>query len=237
MLAEQAAQIEAETNGAVVIRLNMGTIRGGHLTSGLENILNNTRMHGTQYLQGVDLVGNESDSPALTAAHPVYRAVHNRNATHPSEVLHLTMHAGEFGAPENPRDAILMGAERIGHAVKLDQDGVTTEYAARNHFPIEANPLSNLRLGVVPSIARHPFLKQLRLGMRVSLSTDDEGIFDTNISQECATVVGGTDITYNELKQMSFNSLETAFLPEERKERLRQQLEHDFVSFEASRSR
>jgi adenosine deaminase len=142
------------------------------------------------------------------------------------------MHAGELGDGRNPRDGLIMGAERLGHAVALAQDPVTLEYAARHRVPLEINLVSNLRLQVVPSLESHPFLTFLRLGLPVSLSTDDEGIFATDIVNECRVAIESSDVTYAELKQMAYNSVTTAFLPEPDRAALVTRLEAQFAAFE-----
>ena len=142
------------------------------------------------------------------------------------------MHSGELGDAHNPRDAILLGAERLGHAVKLIDDPVALEYARHQALPVEVNLTSNVRLGVVASIETHPFLKFLRLGLKPSLSTDDEGILDTDINQECTLAIEKTDINYAELKQMGYNSIDTSFAPADLKAKLRGQLEADYSVFE-----
>ena len=146
----------------------------------------------------------------------------------------LGVHAGEMGDPRNVRDAILMGAERIGHGVKLRQDPVTLEYARLRKLPMEENLTSNVRLQAVPSIAQHPFLYFHRLGLRVSLSTDDEGILKTDINHECVEAITKTDINYRELRQMILNSLETAFAPLEVVSPLRGNSKKDLAEFETS---
>jgi len=104
--------------------------------------------------------------------------------------------------------------------------------AARIHEPVGINISSNLRLTDVPDVEHHPFLNYLRLGLPVSLSTDDEGIFDTDINRECELAIAKTDITYAELKAMAFNSLSTSFASDEDKKSLLGILSARFQQFE-----
>ena len=78
-----------------------------------------------------------------------------------------------------------MGVDRIGHAVLLDDDPVTVEYVRRHmtNLGIEANIISNLKLGVVGDPLQHPFLKYIRLGfavIRASFAADAEKSTLTN---------------------------------------------------------
>ncbi len=132
----------------------------------------------------------------------------------------------------NSRDAIIMGVDRLGHGVLLAEDIVTLEYAAKMQQPVEVNLSSNLRLTKISQVSEHPFLKYLRLGLAVSLSTDDEGIFETDINHECELAVNQTDISYTEVKQLAFNSIQTSFANEKDKSALKIQLIESFSKFE-----
>jgi adenosine deaminase len=189
------------------------------------------KIQDNPWVVGIDLLGNETQTPALETGQDVYGAVLlalERGKTQ----LHRTMHAGELGDPRNPRDAMILGAERLGHGVKLMEDPVALEYAARHRIGVEINLSSNLRLSVIDRLEKHPFLDYLRLGIPVSLSTDDEGIFEIDIQHECEEVISHTDVTYFELKEMIFNSIESSFASIEDKRNVLGQLESDFSSFE-----
>jgi adenosine deaminase len=72
----------------------------------------------------------------------------------------------------------------------------------------------------------------LRLGLRVSLATDDEGILGNDIVNEYAMAIAHSDITYEELKAMTMNSVETSFLDADSRRRLGEDLNRDFERFE-----
>lgn len=185
------------------------------------------------YLPGVNILADETSYPALEYGQTLYGPVLGAVASGSSR-LRRTAHAGELGDARNVRDMLAMGVERIGHAVKLEDDPVTLEYARRRKVPVEANLVSNLRLQVVARIEDHPFLHFLRLGLPVSLSTDDEGIFESTIDDECITAVTGTDVTYDELKTMALNGVRTGFADEETKARVLAEVEADFQAFETT---
>lgn len=184
-------------------------------------------------LLGANLLADESNTPALEQGQTLYVPLLGAARSGQSKI-HRTMHAGELGDVRNVRDGILMGAERLGHGVKLAEDVVTLEYARQQKLPIEINLISNLRLKVVDDLKAHPFLTFLRLGLPVSLSTDDEGIFRSTISDECVAAIDHSDITYAELKDMSLNSIKTAFVEDQEKTRLLGDLETSLLSFESN---
>ncbi|MDR3605794.1 MAG: hypothetical protein P4M08_00260 [Oligoflexia bacterium] len=226
---EILSEVEAETG--LTIRLNKAFSRTktpAELDKDLQPFLATSQ---DPRVLGVDFIANESGNPALEKGQMLYGSVLQAVLTGKTR-LHRTMHAGETGDTRDPRDAMILGAERLGHGVTLASDPVALEYAARIHEPIEINLSSNLRLTSVKTVAEHPFLDYLRLGLPVSLSTDDEGIFDTDIDQECELAVSQTDISYAELKEMAFNSIETSFASDDDKKALRDKLARSFMVFE-----
>lgn len=223
------AEVEKQTG--VMIRVN-GSFNRRKEPEQLDQDVNKLLASApSPYLVGIDLLANEGPNPALEKGQIVYGAILAEVRAGRSH-LHRTMHAGEIGDIRNPRDAMIMGAERLGHGVNLAKDIVTLEYAIRQKTAVEVNLTSNLRLTDVASVSTHPFLDYLRLGLPVSLSTDDEGIFETDINHECELAIQETDLTYAELRQMAINSIETSFASDADKAQLLMRLTQALVNFE-----
>ena len=221
-----------EKDYGIVIRVNHAFIRTKsveQIEKSTQNFLSNPM---PSWIVGIDFLANEDGNSALDKGQLLYGGVLLANQLGKTKTLRRTMHAGEIGDTRNPRDAIIMGVERLGHAVNLAKDPVTLEYAARFAVPVEVNLSSNLQLTDVTSIATHPFLDFMRLGIPVSLSTDDEGIFDTDINHECELAIDQSNVTYAELKQMSINSIENSFASDSDKKNLRKKLYKSLVAFE-----
>ncbi len=187
-------------------------------------------------LRGVNLVADESLYPALEKGQGVYgnlmASTQARAAAGLKPLLEPAIHAGELGDVRNLRDAVIFGSRRIGHGVKFEEDPVALEYARRQSVAIEVNLSSNQRLGVKGEVSAHPFLNQLRLGLPASLSTDDEGIFMTDLDHECELAIAETDLTYDELKRMVLNSIRTSFANEPDRAQLLANLQVELVAFE-----
>ncbi|MBK7961086.1 MAG: hypothetical protein IPK04_07665 [Bdellovibrionales bacterium] len=64
------------------------------------------------------------------------------------------------------------------------------------------------------------------------MSTDDEGIFEIDINHECELAIAETDISYAEVKQMAFNSIQTSFASAADKKTLLEKLTVKFDDFE-----
>jgi aminodeoxyfutalosine deaminase len=142
--------------------------------------------------------------------------------------LRIVCHAGEIGGPESVRDAVeILGAERIGHGIAVMNDAALAETLATRRLVLENCITSNLATGALArqtgkpeaSLADHPLRRLLERGSHVTLSTDDPGIFDTDLLTEYsrAASLGLSNAQMLQLAQQSFSA---AFLPPEDKRRL-----------------
>jgi aminodeoxyfutalosine deaminase len=103
-------------------------------------------------------------------------------------------HAGETAGPESVRSALDdLGAHRIRHGVRAIEDPSLVAELADRGTVLDVCPTSNLRTGVVTSLAHHPLPALLAAGVRCSLATDDPAMFDTDLGREhaAATALGG----------------------------------------------
>src|SRR6202046_4792679 len=110
-----------------------------------------------------------------------------------SEGLRVVCHAGEVGGPDSVREAIdLLGAERIGHGIAVMRDPALAESLATRRVALENCPTSNLCTGALArqiekldaSLQDHPLAAFIKRGLCVTLSTDDPGMFHTDLLTE-----------------------------------------------------
>jgi len=120
--------------------------------------------------------------------------------------LRLTTHAGEWRGPQEVRDALALGVERIGHGVRCASDpGLVSELAARGTV-LEVCPGSNVTLGVYPKLADHPVHQLAEAGVAVTVSTDDPPFFHSTMTQEyegLASTFGWSEDRFIELAKTS----------------------------------
>lgn len=106
----------------------------------------------------------------------------------------LTLHAGEAAGVESVREAIAMGAVRLGHGVRVIED-VTVENGAmvlgevagevlRRGVVLEVCVSSNLDTHVVQRLEEHPVLSLMRAGFAVTLQTDNRLMSRTTLARE-----------------------------------------------------
>lgn len=171
---------------------------------------------------GVNLVQAE-DGPISTrdyrAQMNIFNALH---AAYPK--VHIALHAGEITPNLVPnkelrfhiRDAIFTGhAQRIGHGVDIASEYNATDilnYMAKTPIPVEINLTSNHTILHVSGI-QHPLRYYLAHNVPVVLSTDDEGILRTDLTEQYVKAVIEHHLDYPTIKAINRNALTYSFLP------------------------
>ncbi|MEQ8514489.1 MAG: adenosine deaminase, partial [Chromatocurvus sp.] len=157
---------------------------------------------------GVNFVGREDNDKGYPLRFlPVLREL--RRDYHG---VRLSVHAGEVDEPnDHVRDTLLLGADRIGHGVNLITDADTMRLMRHGPYLVEINLVSNLLLEYVSDYSEHPFPEYLRTGIPVALSTDDRGMWDSNLTDEFFVAVRAYNLSWAELVSLSRNSLQYAF--------------------------
>jgi len=142
--------------------------------------------------------------------------------------LHVTIHAGEWGPGYNVREAIEdIGAERIGHGVRVLEDESIVALARERGTAFEVCITSNYQSGVVASLETHPLMKMLDSGLNVTINTDDPSISRITLSHEYYTACDDLRMPQTTLKQRIVAAAQAGFIGEAEKGRLVKQLEKD----------
>lgn len=156
----------------------------------------------------------------------------------------VSLHAGELwpglvppsGLRFHIRDAVTVAyASRIGHGVDVmfeDNPIELLQEMARRNVAVEINLSSNAGiLGV--SGPEHPLRNYLAYNVPVLLSTDDEGVSRSEMTQEYMRAVLDQNIPYKTLKRMALNSIEYSFIQPAAKAALIARMNRDFAAFES----
>ncbi len=135
--------------------------------------------------------------------------------------LHSAPHAGETAGPESVWGALhALGAERIGHGVRAVEDPLLLAYLREHHITLEVNPTSNVALGIYPNLEQHPLPHLLRMGVPVTVNSDDPPLFNTTLTDELIRVAETFHLTWEEIQHMMRTAVEAAFLEEDEKHAL-----------------
>jgi adenosine deaminase CECR1 len=166
---------------------------------------------------GVNMVGREDNEKG----YPLRFLATLRELRHKYPDINLSIHAGESDEPNfHIRDTLLLGAQRIGHGVNLISDPETMLRMRNGPYMVEINLISNLLLEYVKDYSQHPFPEYLRIGIPVALSTDDRGMWDSNMSDEFYVAVKEFNLSWEEIVKLGHNSLLYSFVDEPTKQRL-----------------
>jgi len=161
---------------------------------------------------GMDLADDEVAYPAQPFAPLFQRAK--------AAGLGITVHAGEPRVPEAPGNILValdeLGADRIGHGVQAIHDETVVQRLVDDAIPLELCPWSNVLTGAVDSLAAHPFRQLMQQGVRTTLNTDDPGVMNVTLHQECENVVRHLGMTVEDLRQCNEWAREASFISKER---------------------
>ncbi|MFM7100032.1 MAG: hypothetical protein ACKO3N_02560 [Verrucomicrobiota bacterium] len=131
------------------------------------------------------------------------------------------------------RDTLLLGATRLGHGNNVLTDEDLLLHLRTGIAFVEINLVSNLLLEYVGDYSQHHFPEMLRLGIPCGLSTDDSGMWDSNMTDEYMTAVKEFNLSWDELVACGRHSLKWSFAEPALKERLLAEYDRDIAAFEA----
>lgn len=152
-----------------------------------------------------DLAGLEAEWPAPPHAAAFLAAAEGG--------LKLTAHAGEVPGSEHIREALDLGASRIGHGVTAPDDPDLVDELKRRDVTLDICPTSNVQAGIVAELAEHPLARLHRLGVSVTCSTDDRVVSNTNLTDELAHSATALALTRQELSSIALNAFRRGFGP------------------------
>ena len=165
---------------------------------------------GAARVVGFDLAGPEAGWPATRHAALLARL---RRAS-----LGLTLHAGEADDGIRVLEAARLGAQRIGHGVRLadlldgpEAPALLAELRQRG-VHLEVCPTSNLHTGAAASLALHPIHALWRAGVSLSFHTDNQLMSRIDHSGEALGLLAA-GFGWADLVQMGLQAAQASFLP------------------------
>ena len=162
---------------------------------------------------GIGIGGSEHKYPPGPFA-PLYEEARRMG-------FHTNAHAGEAAGADSIWSAILdLRAERIGHGVRASEDPRLLQFLADHHIPLEMCPVSNVRTGVVRSVAEHPIRQYFKAGVPVTVNTDDPKMFQTSLAGEYRLLEQECGFTKAEICTLIQSAIDSSWLPEQRKHKM-----------------
>ena len=161
----------------------------------------------------LDIAGNEVEFPAEPFA-PIFREAKESG-------LKITVHAGEWAGADNVREAIeVLGADRIGHGVRVLEDPDVVAMVKERGTVFEVCVTSNYQSGVTPSLEAHPLRPMVEAGLTTTINTDDPSISRISLSSEFQMIHDQLGFSISKLKEQTMNAAQAAFLSDEERKRL-----------------
>ena len=139
--------------------------------------------------------------------------------------LGLTTHAGEWRGPSEVRDALALGVSRIGHGIRAAEDPALMDDLAERGIVLEVCPRSNVALGAVRSIERHPIERLRAAAVPVTVSTDDPPFFGATMTREWEDLERAFGWGPADLAELNRTALAAAFCDEATRARVAEMIE------------
>lgn len=210
---------EASKKHGVIVRL-IASMNRHESTELAEQVAWLAVEHLKDGLIAIDLAGNEAEFKT----EPFYGLIKEARQSG----LHVTIHAGEWGPATNVKEAIeQLGAERVGHGVRVLEDQNIVALAREHGTAFEVCLTSNYQSGVVRSLDTHPLMKMLEAGLNVTINTDDPSISRITLSHEYYTACEDLRMPQSTLRQRIVAAAQACFLEDHEKENLVTQLNKD----------
>jgi adenosine deaminase len=130
--------------------------------------------------------------------------------------FHLFAHAGEEGPPAYVWEALdVLGVARVDHGNRALEDAALVARLARDRVPLTVCPLSNVKLGVVDDLRRHPLRRMLDSDLAVTLNSDDPAYFGGYVNDNYRAVAVALGLNQRDIVAIARNSFTAAIMPEE----------------------
>jgi adenosine deaminase len=213
---------DAAARAGTTVRLISTAIRSHDPERNVELAETTARFIG-EGLTGWDLAGQEEQYPDPLRHARAYEAARANG-------LRLTVHAAEWGGAAQVRRSLVLDPERIAHGPgTIEDEALCAELRVRG-ITLDLAPTSNWQAGIVPSIAEHPLGPLYRIGVPVTLSTDDLTVSDLTLSEEYVNAHEAIGLSLADLWAINRHAVDVAFADDDTKDRLRA----EFDSFAAN---
>jgi len=99
--------------------------------------------------------------------------------------LVLKAHVGEWGNADSVKEAVEeLELDEVQHGISAVNSTSIMYWLADNGIPLNICPTSNVMLGRVMELKRHPIRKLFDHGVRVTINTDDVLVFNQGVTDE-----------------------------------------------------
>lgn len=148
-----------------------------------------------------DLAGEEI---SLEGFAPLFREAKRRGVP-------FTIHAGEAMGPENVRQALDLGARRIGHGIAAAKDKELMKRLMQDGIVLEVSVTSNIQTHSASSYESHPIRELIDAGVAVTVCTDNRTCSETSLEREYDLLQRHLGFTDAEIRRCNASGIRAAF--------------------------
>lgn len=138
--------------------------------------------------------------------------------------LKITVHAGEALEPNSEQNIMVsvqdLGATRIGHGIQVIRNEKILKYVVDNGIVLEVCPKSNWLTSAVPSLQDHPINSLREKGVKVTVNSDDPGIFESSLLVEYRLLEENLGWTKADFEAVNETAAQASFIPLEKKQKV-----------------
>ena len=203
--------VAGERDSGVVCRLEPDVIRDLGMDAA-EGTLEVALQFAGRGVVALNCAGSERNPPAPFA--DLFRRAREGG-------LHSVPHAGEWNGPQSVWDTLEhLQPERIGHGVRSIEDLELVQRLVELQIPLEVCLTSNVRTGVVPDYAHHPFMRLREAGVVVTLNSDDPPMFGSWPADEYRVAREEFGLDDDALAEVARTGVRSSFADEHRRREL-----------------
>ena len=197
---------------------NLYGIKSGLILCGMRNDKENVKQVGEIAINFKDsIIGFDIAGPELNFRPSLFKETFKKVK---EAGINVTIHAGEGDGVESIKDALDIGAQRIGHGIRIIEDinlenykmGEVATYIHRKQIPLEICVTSNIHTNMYKSIEKHPIKELLKLEFNISINTDNRLMSNTDINKEITNCNESLGIDLEVLDKLLIKSASYSFL-------------------------
>lgn len=181
----------------ITINYDLGISRNNYKKNDFKII---KQLIDSHIFNGIDLYGDELSVP-IRKFKAIYRYAKKNK-------LELKAHLGEYGSAKDIYKGIkILHLNTIQHGISIISNKKVIDFAKKKNIKFNVCPISNIKMGIVDNINNHPIRKMYDLGLKVTINTDDQLIFENSIFDEYLLLLQKNVFTAKELNNIRKNSI------------------------------
>ena len=161
---------------------------------------------------GIDLAGAENLYPTKDYL-DLFKYAHSLG-------IPYTIHAGEALDGTSISSALNTNTKRLGHGIKAIDDKEILQKIIDRKVLLEVCVTSNYQTKVIEN--HHPIEDLYKLGVNISINTDNDTVSNTDINKEYTKILNETNLTIEDLIKCNINSIDYIFASDAVKNKLRE---------------